>query len=377
MGTHPIFEPDFDCLTGMVIAIGIGVLARIFAYSLDLSERPELNSITNAYHRLTETRYAHNQSPLARALFGVCGHDATVWFGLLCAFDFIGARLIGSISRHYYPKADESLIVRLAWLNPAMIVACGGLSAGIVSNALILACWFTTLERHASLSALFLVLSSIDRFYPIQLIIPICLLFNDKRVIVAVVAWCGTIGAAVATLGGCDPLELVSNWRMILQLTDYEPGLNYSWYMLIELFDHFRQFFILIIQIQMFCYVVPLCFRFKPDIAIKYLIPLIYVFAPYSTLSDVALVLSILPMFEAGRRQFFGLLVLLTSLLLCPIMWYVWADSMAGNANFYFATTLAVIIGSIILLHDSLFAELAKIEKSGLSVRLERPLSKN
>ena len=62
----------------------------------------------------------------------------------------------------------------------------------------------------------------------------------------------------------------------------------------------------------MFCYVVPLCFRFKPDIAIKYLIPLIYVFAPYSTLSDVALVLSILPMFEAGRRQFFGLLGWLT-----------------------------------------------------------------
>ena len=56
-------------------------------------------------------------------------------------------------------------------------------------------------------------------------------------------------------------------------------------------------------------------------------------------------------------------------------MWYVWADSMAGNANFYFATTLAVIIGSLILIHDSLFAELAKIEKSGLSVRLERPLS--
>ena len=58
----------------------------------------------------------------------------------------------------------------------------------------------------------------------------------------------------------------------------------------------------------MFCYVVPLCWRFQPDVAIKYLIPLIYVFSPYSTLSDVALVLSLLPIYEAGRRQFFGLL---------------------------------------------------------------------
>ena len=58
----------------------------------------------------------------------------------------------------------------------------------------------------------------------------------------------------------------------------------------------------------MFCYVVPLCWRFQPDVALKYLIPLIYVFSPYSTLSDIALVLSLLPIYEAGRRQFFGLL---------------------------------------------------------------------
>ena len=37
--------------------------------------------------------------------------------------------------------------------------------------------------------------------------------------------------------------------------------------------------------------------------------------------------------------------VIVTSIALCPIMWYLWADSMAGNANFYFATSLAVITG--------------------------------
>ena len=37
--------------------------------------------------------------------------------------------------------------------------------------------------------------------------------------------------------------------------------------------------------------------------------------------------------------------VIITSVSLCPIMWYLWAGSMAGNANFYFATSLAVITG--------------------------------
>jgi len=360
----------------MVLSICAGILARVLIYSLDLSARPELNSVTNSFGRLTETRYSQNQSVLARALFGICEYDTTLWFVLLCALDFISARLIATIGRHYVTKEkfNFEMIVSLAWLNPLSIIACGGLSAGVISNSLILSCWLCALERHSTLSALFLVLSSIDRLYPIQLILPIALLFKAPKFLASVGLWSGLIAGAVSLLGGV-PSDLVSNWRIILNLSDYEPGLNYSWYMLIELFDHFRQFFILIIQIQMFCYVVPLCWRFQPDVAIKYLIPLIYVFSPYSTLSDVALVLSLLPIYEAGRRQFFGLLVLFTSLLLCPIMWYVWADSMAGNANFYFATTLAVIIGSVILLHDSLFAELAKIEKSGLSVRLERPLN--
>ena len=109
---------------------------------------------------------------------------------------------------------------------------------------------------------------------------------------------------------------------MILNLTEYEPGLNYSWYMLIELFDHFRHFFVMIIQVscsvlnkfsrelkvQMFCYVIPLCMRFPADIALMYLIPIIYVFAPYSTISDVALLLSITPLYNYGKRQFFSLL---------------------------------------------------------------------
>ena len=235
----------------MVLSICAGILARVLIYSLDLSARPELNSVTNSFGRLTETRYSQNQSVLARALFGICEYDTTLWFVLLCALDFISARLIATIGRHYVikEKFNFEMIVSLAWLNPLSIIACGGLSAGVISNSLILSCWLCALERHSTLSALFLVLSSIDRFYPIQLILPIALLFKVPKLVASVGIWSGLIAGAVSLLGGV-PSDLVSNWRIILNLSDYEPGLNYSWYMLIELFDHFRQFFILIIQVS-------------------------------------------------------------------------------------------------------------------------------
>lgn len=58
----------------------------------------------------------------------------------------------------------------------------------------------------------------------------------------------------------------------------------------------------------MFCYVIPLMMRFDAAIALKYLIPIIYAFSPYSSISDVALLISILPLFHPGRRQFFAIL---------------------------------------------------------------------
>ena len=63
----------------MVVAVCVGVLARVLAYSLDLSNRPELNSVSVSFNRLTESRYAKNQSILARSLFALCEYDTTLW----------------------------------------------------------------------------------------------------------------------------------------------------------------------------------------------------------------------------------------------------------------------------------------------------------
>lgn len=355
----------------MLSELFIGFFLRIACYSLDLSNRPELNSISNSFEKLIEDRYSQNQSILGKALFWLVGENHHYWFVLLCLCDLVSAQLIGSIGKIQFEKKSKWFV--WAWLNPLAIITTGGLSQGSISNTVILTCWFLTLKSQILGSSLFLTLASIDRFYPIQLIVPILSLANSKaRYLGCLTFWITALIGACHTLG-ISAVSLIENWNVIWDLSEYEPGLNYSWYMLIELFDHFREFFIKIIQVQMFCYVIPLMMRFDAAIALKYLIPIIYIFSPYSSISDVALLISMLPLYHPGRRQFFALLVIITSVSLCPIMWYLWAGSMAGNANFYFATSLAVITGSILLIHDSLFAQLTLVEKSGLMVRLERP----
>lgn len=356
----------------MFFELTIGIILRGFIYSCDLIKRPELNSISNSFEKLTENRYSQNQSILAKSLLALCDFNHVNWFILLCVFDILSARLIGSLGKLKFNVYTNKYML-WAWLNPIAIITTGGLSQGVISNTVILACWYSALKEQYGLSSLFLVLAMFDRYYPFQLIIPIMLLTKHKIKFISFFTFWIAVCCYLQHLTGSSILELFENWEVILNLTEYEPGLNYSWYMLIELFDHFRHFFVMIIQVQMFCYVIPLCMRFPADIALMYLIPIIYVFAPYSTISDVALLLSITPLYNYGKRQFFSLLVIGTSIALCPIMWYLWADSMAGNANFYFATSLAVTTGSILLITDSIFAELTKTEGCGLSVRLERP----
>jgi hypothetical protein len=95
--------------------------------------------------------------------------------------------------------------------------------------------------------SLLFVLCTADRLYPAQLIVPILLLkptFSSKaKYVFLVVFW------ATLLLFIIGP-EMFSNWNVILNLTIYEPGLNCSWYMLIELFDHFRDFFVQILQVS-------------------------------------------------------------------------------------------------------------------------------
>ena len=111
-----------------------------------------------------------------------------------------------------------------------------------------------------------------------------------------------------------------------------------------------------------------------------------------SSFSDFALLGQFLPLFATGKRKLFGILVLVVSLTLCPVMWHLWIKLGSANANFYFASTLgkffgklytkyhgilAAVAGAVILITDGLFAELvlmSKVMKIDDNLEIRAPL---
>lgn len=355
--------------------LSLGVILRVAALSLNLQDRPELNSPSQSYSQISEERYSANQSFIAKSLKYFLETDLS-WVLFLSIVAFVTACILSYGAPNYSRKDNEDSAKLLAWcyLNPLAILSAGGCSAGIISNALLICLWSCSIKEKYFTGSLLLVLSTADRLYPAQLIVPILLLkptFSSKaKYILLLVCWTALL---VFIIGP----EMFSNWNVIFNLTIYEPGLNCSWYMLIELFDHFRDFFVQILQVNAFCYVLPLCARYETQTVIKYLIPLISVITPYATLSDFALLVQFLPLFATGKRRLFGILVLVVSLTLCPVMWHLWIVLGSANANFYFASTLAAVAGAVILITDGLFAELvlmSKVMKIDENLEIRAPL---
>lgn len=48
-----------------------------------------------------------------------------------------------------------------------------------------------------------------------------------------------------------------------LLLPTLTPSLSLWWYFFIEIFDHFRDFFLLVFNVHLLAWVVPICLRFR------------------------------------------------------------------------------------------------------------------
>ncbi len=66
--------------------------------------------------------------------------------------------------------------------------------------------------------------------------------------------------------------------------------------------------------------------------------------------------------------------MLVASVVLAPIMFYLWVGSGGGNANFYFAITLVYSVGLIFLIVDMFYALLRRefIRLNGAGVPLDK-----
>ena len=107
----------------------------------------------------------------------------------------------------------------------------------------------------------------------------------------------------IGVFQSCDYLNAV--YGFIFKCQDYTPNTGIFWYLITEMFEHFRQFFIAVLQLHVFIYPMPVCTRLKKadlPIILFTLLTIQATFKPYTTLSDLLLPITLSLMFHQSDR---------------------------------------------------------------------------
>ncbi|XP_033119748.1 phosphatidylinositol glycan anchor biosynthesis class U protein-like [Anneissia japonica] len=159
---------------------------------------------------------------------------------------------------------------------------------------------------------------------------------------------------------------LFSTYGFILSVGNLQPNLGLFWYFLIEMFEHFRIFFVWVFQINAFIYTVPLSIKFRnhPVFVMLVQLILISVFKSYPAIGDMVIYLALLPLwshsFHYLRNSLVVVVMLTVTSVVAPIMYQLWLYAGSANANFFYAITLVYNTALIFLATDVSYAVLRR-----------------
>ncbi|KAK4981463.1 hypothetical protein LTR66_009969 [Elasticomyces elasticus] len=208
---------------------------------------------------------------------------------------------------------------------------------------------------------------------------PTALRFFASQITIFLASSAVLLGLSAILTG--DISFVASTYGTHLLLPDLTPNVGLWWYFFIEMFDSFRAFFLGVFWLHMASYMPGLCIRLRkqPLAVVVLMVGIISIFGPYTSIGDVGLFLSMLPLyahvFPLMRYTFPALSTLLYAALLGPAFYHLWIYAGSGNANFFYAITLVWNLGLILVLADTLYAilrdewEIERPEMKGKEVR--------
>ncbi|GAK61992.1 GPI transamidase component PIG-U [Moesziomyces antarcticus] len=178
-----------------------------------------------------------------------------------------------------------------------------------------------------------------------------------------------SIRALVSNIAAVMQVPLEEGWAWteqvygsVLLATDLTPNLGLWWYFFMEIFDHFRDFFLLTFNVHLACYVLPFSIKYRQDplFGITLMSGVIAVFKSYPTLGDHAVFLALLSLhsqiLEYMRYPLVSTLTYTYCTCLSPAFHHLWLTAGSANANFFYAITLVWALGGGMLVLDAMWA---------------------
>ncbi|XP_021735908.1 phosphatidylinositol glycan anchor biosynthesis class U protein-like [Chenopodium quinoa] len=310
-----------------------------------------------------------------------------------------------------YASGDISALFYL-W-NPLTILTCVGSSTSPIENLLVILSIYGACMRLIPLAAVGWVLATHISLYPAVLVIPVILLlgygpdappkklflqkisrhsannsgdsslqhvklksgsalpsFTWKPVILFLLwasAWSVYIlvlcGISVGLNGGLQEM-FKRTYGFILTVEDLSPNIGVLWYFFAEVFDFFRNFFLLVIHMNILFMILPLAIRMKhrPCFLAFVYVAIYSMLKTYPSVADSALYIGLFGLFINQLAEMHFSFVLFCGYvgvnLLSPVMHNLWIWRGTGNANFYYATAIAYAALQIVLVVDSASAML-------------------
>lgn len=310
-----------------------------------------------------------------------------------------------------YASGDISALFYL-W-NPLTILTCVGSSTSPIENFLVILSIYGACIRSIPLAAVGWVLATHLSLYPAVLVIPVILLLgygpdappkklllqkNSKeaakipsdsslqhvkpnngsaipsfswRPVILFLLWASAwsiyilvlCGISVRQSGGLQDM-FKRTYGFILTVEDLSPNIGVLWYFFAEVFDFFRNFFLLVIHMNILFMILPLAIRLKhrPCFLAFVYVAICSMLKTYPSVADSALCLGLFGLFINQLADMHFSFVLFCGYvgvnLLSPVMHNLWIWRGTGNANFYYATAIAYAALQIILIVDSASAML-------------------
>jgi phosphatidylinositol glycan class U len=129
-------------------------------------------------------------------------------------------------------------------------------------------------------------------------------------------------------------------------VADLTPNVGVFWYMFQVMFSQFDQYFKVVFQMHPLLHIIPMTVRLheRPLSLSHALLGVVTLFKPYTTLGNFGFLYASLSMHTRTivrcRLLFWSLVVASGVSSALPVMWHLWINSGAGNANFFYFQAL-------------------------------------
>uniref|UniRef100_A0A914DJE6 Phosphatidylinositol glycan anchor biosynthesis class U protein n=1 Tax=Acrobeloides nanus TaxID=290746 RepID=A0A914DJE6_9BILA len=309
--------------------------------------------------------------PMYIYIFRILTHEFWLCFIVYTLCDLITGYCLKRFAFNYlvsiqgahsnYAEHFSDIVAVLYLFNPMTIGSCSVFSLSSIANFLLAIFANLVIRKHVCLSTILLIF--ISSIYPYYFILLAVLFLAFPSVIQRTTVVIVTLFTILALFFINQSLNSTSSFfqntfGFFMAVPDLTPNVGAFWYFFVQIFDHYREFFRWIFQLNMLIYIVPLSVTLRKDPYVTMLLLLIQIsmFSSYPSYAEAVVYLALIPAFSHLHQHIRHKLIIFgcfcATLVLTPIMWRLWVVTGSGNANFYFAINFVYTIAQVFLMSD-------------------------